>query len=275
MASRNGFQKIPVPGDASDPAGLTALLERYLIWMETHHYAAHTVSIRRRHLSRFILWCDERSVTKVAELTPEMIERFQRHLFYYRKHDGQPLSISSQSHWLTGLRSWLSWVKDQKVIEHNPAVEMQLPKEEKRLPRHALSQSEVEAVLAQADPSTTVGLRTRTIMELLYSTALRRAEVLNLHLSDIDRERNVVLVRLGKGNKDRYAPIGQRALAWVDKYLAQARPKLTQDPAQPLLFVTAKGNKVHCNDLSERVRRCMNQAGVTKVGACHLFRHSA
>ncbi len=77
------------------------------------------------------------------------------------------------------------------------------------------------------------------------------------------------------GNKDRYAPIGQRALAWVDRYLAQARPKLTQDPAQPLLFVTAKGNKVHSNDLSSRVRRCMNQAGVTKVGACHLFRHSA
>ncbi|MCP4039370.1 MAG: tyrosine-type recombinase/integrase, partial [bacterium] len=176
-----------------DPHGLTALLGRYLIWMETHHYAAHTVSIRRRHLSRFILWCDERSVTKVAELTPEMIERFQRHLFYYRKHDGQPLSISSQCHWLTSLRSWLSWVKDQKVIEHNPAVEMRLPKEEKRLPRHALSQSEVEAVLAQADPSTTVGLRTRTIMELLYSTALRRSEVLNLQLSDIDRERNVVL----------------------------------------------------------------------------------
>ena len=204
MASRNGLFKMPVPGDASDPAGLTALLERYLIWTETHHYSAHTVSIRRRHLSRFILWCDERGVTKAAELTPEIIERFQRHLFYYRKHDGAPLSISSQCHWLTALRSWLAWVKDQKMIEHNPAVEMQLPKEEKRLPRHALSQSEVEAVLAQADPSTLVGLRTRAIMELLYSTGLRRAEALNLYLSDLDHERHVVLVRKGKGGLSKH-----------------------------------------------------------------------
>ena len=113
----------------------------------------------------------------------------------YRKRDGQPLTISSQSHWLTSLRSWFAWIKKRNVIEHNPTVEMELPREEKRLPRHALSESEVEAVLEQADPSTLVGLRTRAIMELLYSTGLRRAEALNLYLSDLDHQRRVVLVR--------------------------------------------------------------------------------
>ena len=161
------------------------------------------------------------------------------------------------------------------MIEHNPTVEMVLPREEKRLPRHALSQSEVEAVLAQADPSTLVGLRTRAIMELLYSTGLRRAEALNLYLSDLDRERLVVLVRKGKGNKDRFVPIGERALAWIDKYLAEARPRLLRDPTQPLVFITSRGRKVHPNDLSSRVRRYMNKAGVDKKGSCHLFRHTA
>jgi integrase/recombinase XerD len=275
MVSHNGFQKRPIPGDPDDPDGLHVLLWRHLIWLETHHFAERTVNVRRLQLSRFITWCLDRGVTQGHELTPELLERFQRHLFCYRKWDGQPLCISSQSHWLTALRSWMAWLKDQHILETNPALEMQLPKEEKRLPRHALSESEVEAVLAQADPTTTVGLRTRTIMEILYGTGLRRAEVLNLYLSDIDRERNVLLVRLGKGNKDRFVPIGERALAWLDKYLAEARPKLTQDPAQRFLFVTRTGMKLHPNDLSTRVRRCMKRAGIDKKGACHLFRHTA
>ena len=141
MASRNGLTKKLIPGDASDPASLTALLYRYLVWLETHHFAQNTVNIRRLQLSRFITWCDDRSVTLARQVTPELIERFQRHLYYYRKKDGQPLSISSQSHWLTSLRSWMKWIKDQRIVELNPALEMVFPQEEKRLPRHALTQA--------------------------------------------------------------------------------------------------------------------------------------
>jgi len=275
MASHNGPRKNPIPGDSSDPAGLAALLHGYLVWLETHNFAANTVNIRRLQLSRFILWCDERGVTRAREVTPQLIERFQRHLFYYRKKDGQPLSISSQSHWLTSLRSWMTWLKEQRVLEHNPALEMQLPKEEKRLPRHALSQEEVEAVLAQPDVTRPCGLRMRAILELLYSTALRRQEVLNLQHSDIDRARRVLLVRLGKGKKDRYVPLGERALYWLDKYLAEARPQLCDDPQQELVFVTTTGRPLHPNCISSQVRRLMKQAGIRKAGACHLFRHTA
>ena len=70
-------------------------------------------------------------------------------------------------------------------------------------------------------------------------------------------------------------PIGERALAWIDKYLAEARPRLLRDPTQPLVFITSRGRKVHPNDLSSRVRRYMNEAGVAKKGSCHLFRHTA
>jgi integrase/recombinase XerD len=80
----------------------------------------------------------------------------------------------------------------ERLIEQNPAAEMQLPREEKRLPRHALSREEAEAVLAQPDISTALGLRDRAIMETLYSTGLRRAELLSLEASDLDRERTSV-----------------------------------------------------------------------------------
>ena len=264
-----------IPGDPSDPRSLCALLHRYLIWIETHHFAANTVSIRRLQLSRFILWCLERSVTLADEVTPEIVERYQRHLFHYRKRDGQPLSISSQSHWLTSLRGWFAWLKDQKILEQNPTVEMQLPREEKRLPRHALTCEEVEAVLAQVDVTTRVGLRTRAIMEILYSTGLRRAEVLNLHLSDLDRERRVVLVRKGKGNKDRFVPIGERALAWIDKYLLESRPHLLDDPAQPL-SVRHRVGPPAASERSLGTRAPLHaEGGRGQKGACHLFRHTA
>ena len=275
MANRHGVRQRPIPGDPNDPQGLTALLHRYLIWMETHNFAANTASVRRQQLSRFISWCADRSVTQAAAVTPRMIERFQRHLFYYRKRNGQPLSIASQSHWLTSLRSWMAWMKDQGVIQQSPAGDLQLPKGEKRLPRHPLSVQEVEAILTQPDIRTPCGLRTRAILEVLYSSGLRRKEVLALELGDIDRSRRVILVRLGKGNKDRFVPVGERALAWIDKYLFQGRPALCDDPDQNLLFVTRNGRPLHPNQVSAQVRRAMDQAGITKRGSCHLFRHTA
>jgi integrase/recombinase XerD len=204
-----------------------------------------------------------------------MLERFQRHLFYYRKKDGQPLCISSQAHWLTALRGWFTWMKDEKILTQNPTVEMKLPKEEKRLPRHPLSEEEVEAILAQPNLRTATGLRSRALMEVLYSTGMRRFEALNLYASDIDRERGVVLVRNGKGKKDRFTPIGERALAWIDRYVTEGRPKLTQDPSQPLLFVTKDGRPMEPNSFTTTVNHYMRKAGVHKAGSCHLFRHTA
>ena len=201
----------PLPGDASDPQGLTALVDRYLLWMETHHYAPGTVKVRRVTLAHFLRWCLERSITRPHTVTPEMLERFQRHVYYYRQRNGQPLSLSSQSHRLTALRSWCAWLTKQHVLEQDPARDLVLPREEQRLPRQPLSVAEVEAVLAQADLATPHGLRNRTILELLYSTALRREEALRLEHTDLDRERRTLLVRLGKGKKDRFVPIGQRA----------------------------------------------------------------
>ena len=203
-----------------------------------------------------------------------MLERFQRHVYYYRQRNGQTLSLSSQSHRLTALRSWCAWLVKQRVLEQDPARDLVLPREEQRLPRQPLSVSEVEAVLAQADLSTPHGLRNRAILELVYSTALRREEALRLEHTDLDRERRTLLVRRGKGKKDRCVPIGQRALAWLDKYLAEARPLLARRAETPLLFVSKNGHPLHANQLSKIVRDYLRGAGITKPGAVHLFRHT-
>jgi integrase/recombinase XerD len=264
----------PTAGDPTDPNGLTALLDRHLLWMETHHYAWGTVTLRRQTLTRFIRWCHERTVTRPGEVTRELLERYQRHLFFYRKRDGQRLGISSQSHALTALRRWFTWLSRERLIAQNPAAELQLPRAERRLPRHALSEDNVEAVLAQPDLATPLGLRDRAMLETLYSSGLRRGELLALYRHDVDRERGVVLIRRGKGNKDRVVPIGQRALAWIDKYVADVRPQLMPARATPVLFLTTSGRAMHPNQFSARVREYLQRAGVIQAGACHLFRHT-
>jgi len=110
---------------------------------------------------------------------------------------------------------------------------------------------------------------------ILYSTGLRRAELARLELTDIDRQRGTILVRCGKGRKDRVVPIGQRALRWLDKYLVETRPVLAVDPAVAHLFITHYGRPIHVNHLSLLVRGYLVRAGVTKRGSCHLFRHTA
>lgn len=109
-------------------------------------------------------------------------------------------------------------------MPHNPAGEIDLPRAERRLPRPALTAAEAELVLARPGLDDPAGVRDRAILEVFYSTGIRRAELAHLAVTDIDCERQTLLVRQGKGRKNRLIPIGPRALAWVRKYLAEVRP---------------------------------------------------
>ena len=119
-----------------------------------------------------------------------------------------------------------------------------------------------------------MGLRDRTMLEAFYSTGIRRMEMANLKLFDLDAERGTIMVRQGKGKKDRMVPIGERALAWAAKYLADARPKLVQEPDDGTLFLTNLGEPFSPNRLTQLVREYVERAELGKTGACHLFRHT-
>ncbi|WP_322034610.1 tyrosine-type recombinase/integrase [Burkholderia sp. BCC1970] len=119
---------------------------------------------------------------------------------------------------LAPLKTWFKWLARENHILYNPASELDLPKLPKHLLRAILSVREVETILAETDPATPYGLRDRAMLELLYSTGIRRMEVAGLALYDVDATRRLVFVREGKGAKDRVVPIGERALAWLDRY---------------------------------------------------------
>jgi integrase/recombinase XerD len=112
------------------------------------------------------------------------------------------------------------------------------------------------------------------MLEVLYSTGARRGELAGLDLGDLDAERGLALVREGKGRKDRMVPVGDRALAWVAKYLRESRPSLTAESTRGSLFVTETGERLSTSWLTDLVRTYVERSGVAKVGACHLFRHT-
>jgi integrase/recombinase XerD len=252
---------------------LQALLEEYIQHLEVIGFTADTRSVRRVHLNMFERWAAERGLVEPVEITRPVLERYQRYLFHYRKKDGRPLSFSSQHSRLSPLRQWFKWMTRQNYLLHNPASELELPRLPKPLPR-VLSASEAETVLQQPNVADPVGLRDRAMLEMFYSTGMRRTELLRLRLYDVDRDTGIVTIREGKGKKDRVIPIGERAVAWLDKYLDEARPRLAVEPDDMTVFLTVQGEPFSPNTLSFIIREYVDGAKIGKRGACHLFRHT-
>lgn len=253
---------------------LAALLAEHLTALRVKDYSEHTVRNRDMHIRFFLAWCAERGLTEPTEITRPMLERYQRHLFHYRKRSGEPLTFRSQHARLVAVRAWFRWMTRQNHILHNPASEIELPRLGHRLPKHVLTASEAEQVMMQPDLHNPIGLRDRAILEVFYSTGIRRSELMHLKLFDLDFERGTLLIRQGKGKKDRFVPIGDRAAAWVQKYIREARLKLALDPDNGTLFLASSGEEISRDHLTLMVRTYVVRAKTGKTGACHLFRHT-
>ena len=262
--------------DQNDPlAGrlLLRYMDEHLEWMLISHYSADTTRTRRQAIRKFIAWIGERGIDDPRQVTQPMIERYQRHLFYYRKTNGAPLTIGMQLQYLAAIKLWFKWLTRSRHILANPASELELPQPPKRLPSRILSQAEVEAVLNEAEPDTAGGLRDRALLELLYASGIRRSESASLGVYDADTVRGVLWVKHGKGGRQRVVPLGNRACAWLDKYIHEARPQLLAAATQAL-FITDYGQPMRPDQIADKVRRHMQYAGLTKGGGTHLLRHA-
>jgi len=274
MPRKGEHTPLPPIGDASDPDSLYAYMLRFMEWLRVQNYADRTVENREHYLRYFIEWCEDRGLSKPQEITKPILERYQRYLFHYRKANGEPLSIRSQHTHTVPVRAYFKWLTRQNYILYNPASEIDLPRLEKRLPKHVLTQAEVELVINQPDINTVFGVRDRAILETFYSTGIRRMELIHLKLHDVDGDRGTLMVRQGKGKKDRMIPIGDRALRWVLKYRDEARTELAMPEDDTTLFLTNYGLPFTRNRMSQLVRDYVNEADMGKTGSCHLFRHT-
>lgn len=264
-------KRVSAEPDALAHNSLTRYQAAFHEWEAVVGYSPRTISAQRP-LGRFITWADERGLDRPQDITRPILERYQRHVYHYRKHNGQPLAVSAQLGLILPLQAWFKWLTKQNHILYNPAADLDLPTRPKALPKGLLSVAQIEGLLNGCDVTTSEGIRMRAMLETLYSTGIRRFELAGLKLFDIDIERGALMVRQGKGAKDRLVPVGDRACAWLDKYLREVRPELATGGDGYILFLDDDGRGFDPGRLGDQVKRHLTAAGVTHAGACHLFR---
>jgi integrase/recombinase XerD len=260
--------------DTVEQNGMYPYLLRFLEWFASRGHSPQTVQLRNDGLRRFIRWADERGIQRPQDITRPILERYRRHLYHYRKDNGEPLSFATQQQRLIPLRAFFKYLTRENLILSNPASELELPRVHRRLPAHILSVEEVEATMAQTLLHDERGIRDRAMLETLYSCGIRRAELINLKIYDLDVRNGSLLVRQGKGQKDRYVPLGSRAIHWIRRYLDEVRPMLVIEPDEGYVFLHEFGEAFSKNRFTDMVKKHLRAAGVTKPGACHLFRHA-
>ena len=243
-------------------------------YLTARNYSPWSVEARQHHMRYFLVWCGDRGLTRPDEITVAVMERYQRSLAHSRKEDGMALSFRSQRDRLATIRRFFRWMAKTRIIEMSPCETLDMPRIEKRLPKAILSVEEVETIMAVPDLKSAMGLRDRAILETFYSTGIRRQEMCNVKLHDVDLERGTLIVRQGKGKKDRMIPIGSRAVLWIRKYLDHVRPYLVREPDDGTLFLTRLCTPFSGQQIADMVRDHIIRSGVNKEGSCHLFRHT-
>jgi len=267
-----GGGRLPDPQLAQRPGSLVAVLVAWLQELTVRHYSPSTVRARQEMALQFAEWCAERDVLQAAQVTRPLVERYQSHLFHLRDDNGKALSVTYQSQRLACVQYLFRWAVRKGHVGANPAADIDRPREVRRLPAW-LNPEEVAAILAAPDTQTPIGLRDRAILELLYSTGIRRTEAVRLGIYDLEATQGVLRINQGKGGKDRVVPIGTRALTWLQRYLDGPRA-LWAPLGEQRLFLTDSGRPFQPEPFGHLVRRYLTAAGIHKPGSCHLFRHT-
>jgi integrase/recombinase XerD len=285
MSWRPGKKPGPLryAGDPTARGGFRSALIEHIDWMGAMHYSTHSLKNRRIEAGYFIDWCEERSMMRPDEVTRAVLERYRQYLFHVRgTRTGAPLSLRTQHRRLAAVKAFFKWLTRHDHLLFNPASELELPRPPQQLPRHLLSIAEVEQIINATDTTdpTGLGVRDRAMLEALYSTGMRRGELVTVRLQDVNLTRGIVLIRQGKGKKDRVVPIGARACAWIEKYLYTIRPQYLIGEDHGALFLAKHGEALEGNQLSMIVKRSIEEANLERFrgthpnAACHLFRHA-
>jgi integrase/recombinase XerD len=249
---------------------LSFLVEKYKEELRVLDYSKLTIRKRHYALKDFLAWSLENKIHFVKDISRKTIEDYIH--FYYDKKPN--ISTRTRIIVLESIKGFFGWLYSKNHILLNPAGHIEYPKSPKSLPRHILTPEEVKKVLETADIQTPVGFRDRAILELLYSTGIRRKELCYLLLEDINFEGKTLLIREGKGRKDRWIPVGNSALNWIIEYSQKVRPLFLKDKESKYLFLSMNADRLTEAYLGIQISIYVSKAQIGKKGGCLLFRHS-
>jgi len=230
--------------------------------------SANTVSAYRRDLVKFENYAKKKKLSLEGVTRDDLVD-FLASLFR------QKLESRTVARHLVTLRNFFRFALTQDLITVDPALNLESPKIRRSLPGY-LRLEEIERLLAQPDDKTPIGLRDRAMLDVLYSTGLRVSELIGLRVMDLDRAVGCVRC-IGKGDKERIVPIGKKALALVDRYLRDARPKLVPAGKQvnsPTLFINRRGSTLSRVGVWKILSAYGRSARLRVPLTPHMLRHS-
>jgi integrase/recombinase XerD len=255
--------------------GIAAYTDAFLGHLTARAYSQPTIDAHHWALRQFTTWAAGRGVHAPIRFTRSDLEAYQHFLHQYRSpRGGKPLVVNTQIARLGCVRRFFAWLCRAGVIPANPAADLDLPrKQTQRLPK-SLNPDEIARLLAQPNTADPFGLRDRAMLELFYATGIRRTELANLDHGDYEPATRTLMVRKGKNGKSRILPVGERAAAWLDRFLVESRPLFDHLPSETALFLSGYGSRFSPAYLGNWVKKLLKHCGIDKPGSCHIFRHS-
>jgi site-specific recombinase XerD len=258
---------------------LELLRRRFLEWMEAVNYSPKTRVNYARDVRLFLEWvAGEIEIQSVAEVTSAHIQQYQLALFQQegRAVDGEakPLSLGAQANKLAAVRKFFQWLLAEGMLAHNPSAALEFPKRGRQLPRNVLTPEEARRLIEATPIKKPRDIRDRALIEVLYATGIRRAELIALTIYDLDLLAAALKIR-GKGDSTRIVPLTQSAMAALKLYLDEARPVYAKHATQVSLFVSSRsGGPLDDDDIVRIVQKVAKRAGIAKHITPHTLRHS-
>jgi integrase/recombinase XerD len=255
-----------------------ALVEDFLQHLRHERgQAQHTQRTYSALLNKFVTWAEGQGLASWESVQ-------LKHLMAFLQHERErglanqprnsPRRLSSESVYLeiAALRAFYRFAENEKILPSNPAENLSLPRRWKRLPK-ALTAAEIEKLLAPQTPETPATLCDQAVLELAYASGLRLAELRGVRLEQLHLEAGFINV-IGKGNKERVVPVGAKAVAAIESYLAVGRPKLVTARSPANLFLTKRGTPFAAVTLWLRIKQRVRRSGIPRNITPHMLRHS-
>lgn len=250
------------------------LQEEYFEYMTLLNRSKTTIRGHRFHLGKFFEFLKGYAIQGITDIHREHILEYQKHLHYSQNQYGRAHQVRYRNRHLAVIKSFFKYLKQVGYVIRDPSNESQYAKEPKTLPKPALTNPEMKKLLKMPDTNTILGYRDRAILELLYSTGIRKQELLNLRLEEVDTEEGFLRVNLGKGAKDRVVPIGKIACKYLETYIKGIRPLIFKAKDKTALFISKRGNPLSKNGLGEIIGKYAQESGLQKHITTHTFRRS-
>lgn len=246
----------------------TDLLDEFCdaLWLEDG-LSRNTLESYRRDLNKFADWLQQQRGVTLLETTHADIQGFLAHLFTLQK-----AKATSTSRAISSLKRLFRYLLRQNKIATDPTLQIATPKLPRSLPK-SLTEADVELLLSAPDVATPLGMRDRTMFEVLYATGLRVSELVSLSVVQVSLDMGVVRV-MGKGSKERLVPLGEEALDWLRRYLGEMRPLLLGGRLCDAMFVTQRGAGMTRQMFWYLIKRHAQQGGLDKPMSPHTLRHA-